>query len=265
MSNQKEIQAPAQAYEGHVVMWNHDRTRILAVTRQNTEGQILKVIAEAPAQAAPSAGEVERGDVVAFEFYNRATGHAIVDYSVNTHVGTLGAERGYEARPLVYARRREKVTDGSKPIPLWQAREALDELEASARGDAPFNHHAAAVVRAALESAEQPRQMVALTEAARDVLAERQRQISAEAKYGDAEHENGELAIAAACYALIAERGLQVATLQIPKLWEWTGWRIEGFKPRDKRRNLVKAGALILAEIERLDRASGIPAPGGKE
>ena len=109
---------------------------------------------EAPAQAAPSAGEVERGDVVAFEFYNRATGHAIVDYSVNTHVGNLSAAKGYEARPLVYAAPRQNVLDGSKPIPAWQAREALDELEAAARGDAPFNHQAAAVVRAALSHKE---------------------------------------------------------------------------------------------------------------
>lgn len=112
---------------------------------------------EAPAQAAQSAGEVERGDVVAFEFYNRATGHAIVDYSVNTHVGNLSADKGYEARPMVYAAKREEVADGSKPIPLWQAREALDELEAAARGDAPFNHQAAAVVRAALSHKEPQR------------------------------------------------------------------------------------------------------------
>ncbi|QIM51585.1 hypothetical protein [Hydrogenophaga crocea] len=52
-------EAPAQADEGDVVVcWNHDRTRILAVTRQNVEGQILKVIAEAPTQAeAPSERE----------------------------------------------------------------------------------------------------------------------------------------------------------------------------------------------------------------
>jgi hypothetical protein len=38
-----------------VVTWNEERTRILAVTRQNDEGQILSVIAEAPAeeQSAP--------------------------------------------------------------------------------------------------------------------------------------------------------------------------------------------------------------------
>lgn len=116
----------------------------------------LAAVPEAPAQAAPSADEVERGDVVAFEFYNRATGHAIVDYSVNTHVGNLSADKGYEARPLVYADKREEVTDGSKPIPLWQAREALDELEAAARGDEPFNHFAAGLVRSALEQAAAP-------------------------------------------------------------------------------------------------------------
>lgn len=106
----------------------------------------VEVEVKTPAQAAQSAGEVERGDVVAFEFYNRATGHAIVDYSVNTHVGNLSADKGYEARPLVYASKREEITDGSKPIPLWQAREALDELEAAALGDAPFNHQASAHV-----------------------------------------------------------------------------------------------------------------------
>ena len=128
-----------------------------APAQADESGCLACVTCGQPAQAAQSAGEVERGDVVAFEFYNRATGHAIVDYSVNTHVGNLSADKGYEARPLVYADKREEVTDGSKPIPLWQAREALDELEAAARGDAPFNHQAAAVVRAALSHKEPQR------------------------------------------------------------------------------------------------------------
>ena len=125
-----------------------------APAQADESGCLACVTCGQPAQAAQSAGEVERGDVVAFEFYNRATGHAIVDYSVNTHVGKLSADKGYEARPLVYADKREEVTDGSKPIPMWQARESLDELEAAARGDAPFNHQAAAVVRAALSRKE---------------------------------------------------------------------------------------------------------------
>jgi len=42
-------------------------------------------------------------NVVAYEFFNEATGHAIVDYSESTHVGQLTAKNGYTARPLVYA------------------------------------------------------------------------------------------------------------------------------------------------------------------
>lgn len=38
---------------------------------------------------------------VAYEFFNPATGHAIVDYSRDTHVGHLSEAAGYEARPLV--------------------------------------------------------------------------------------------------------------------------------------------------------------------
>ncbi len=73
-------EAPAQADEGHVVVcWNHDRTRILAVTRQNTEGQILKVIAEAPAQAAQSAGEVERDrrDAARYRWLRETMGYQV--------------------------------------------------------------------------------------------------------------------------------------------------------------------------------------------
>lgn len=40
---------------------------------------------------------------VAYEFINKKSGHAIVDYSEHTHVGHLSAEKGYEKRPLVYA------------------------------------------------------------------------------------------------------------------------------------------------------------------
>ncbi|MFY3626070.1 hypothetical protein ACOTFH_05535 [Achromobacter xylosoxidans] len=93
----------------------------------------------------------------------------------------------------------------------------------------------------------------ARTAAARDVLAERQRQISVEGwtPEHDDLHTTGALATAAGCYAMF--------TLAYPpgdpvSFWPWSpSW----WKPSDQsRRNLVKAGALILAEIERLDRAA---------
>jgi hypothetical protein len=86
--------------------------------------------------------------------------------------------------------------------------------------------------------------------AARDVLAERERQKSAEGwtlEHDDA-HGDGSMARAAAAYALY---GLGFSHIGI---WPWgPHW----WKPRSHRENLVRAGALILAEIERLDRAEG--------
>lgn len=96
-----------------------------------------------------------------------------------------------------------------------------------------------------------------VTQAERDVLAERQRQISAEGwtPEHDDEHANGEMAGAAACYALA---GIQhwAREQAIASFWPWEkAW----WKPTDPRRDMVKAGALILAEIERLDRKEGTP------
>lgn len=82
-----------------------------------------------------------------------------------------------------------------------------------------------------------------LTKAEVDVMAERQRQIHKElwTTAHDDKYEDNELSRAAACYAL-----------GVTAYWplKWQGW----WKPTSRRRDLVKAGALILAEIERLDR-----------
>lgn len=106
-----------------------------------------------------------------------------------------------------------------------------------------------------------------MTNAERDVLAERERQKIVEGwtEAHDDMHDCDELAFAAVCYALPegkrqyhrrvdgAENGGRDATWTAPRLWPWDG----EFKatPDNRRRELVKAGALILAEIERLDRA----------
>lgn len=118
------------------------------------DGYSLIKFAHAFAQTAEAGNPVQAeapSDVVAFEFYNPATGHAIVDYTVNTHVGRLGKEQGYEARPLGYANPPPAAVKTGDPVPLWQAREALDSLEEAARGDAPFSHYAANIIRTALE------------------------------------------------------------------------------------------------------------------
>ncbi|CFK42777.1 gp41 [Burkholderia pseudomallei] len=97
----------------------------------------------------------------------------------------------------------------------------------------------------------EPEPRAEVTSAARDVLAERRRQVEQEGwtpEHDDA-HSTGDMALAAACYA--AADNANYPPAEPPDLWPWDS---DWWKPSDERRNLVKAGALIIAEIERLDR-----------
>lgn len=90
----------------------------------------------------------------------------------------------------------------------------------------------------------------------RRVAVERFRHVEEEgwSAHHDDEHDQGELAAAAACYADVAfrqARGLNPSTL--PNMWPWSR---QWFKPASEPiRNLEKAGALIAAELDRLLRA----------
>ena len=100
-----------------------------------------------------------------------------------------------------------------------------------------------------------------LTDAARDVLAERRRQVEAEGwtPEHDDRHFNGEMAVAAACYA-DPVTGYLDPRISVPRRWPWLrSW----WKPKDRRSNLVRAAALLLAEIERIDRAAARATKGG--
>lgn len=90
-----------------------------------------------------------------------------------------------------------------------------------------------------------------------DVVAERQRQQSVEGwtPEHDNAYQNSELADAAACYATHAHN----QGFSTPAHWPWSP---DWWKQSGARRDLVKAGALILAEIERIDRAAGIGVKG---
>ncbi len=84
-----------------------------------------------------------------------------------------------------------------------------------------------------------------------EIAAERRRQVEAEgwSHEHDDQHDEGEMAWAAACYAIGRDA---IGSLQT-KLWPWSR---EWWKPKDARRDLIRAAALIVAEIERLDRKS---------
>lgn len=94
-----------------------------------------------------------------------------------------------------------------------------------------------------------------ITEAEQDVLAERERQKTGEGwtPAHDDDHNDGEMAAAGAVYALTSHQMdvLRSMNLGVSDLFpEWP------YKPKDRRRDLVRAAALILAEIERMDRAT---------
>ncbi len=83
-----------------------------------------------------------------------------------------------------------------------------------------------------------------------EIAAERRRQTKAEgwtAEHDD-QHLLGEMARAAVCYADPIYEGRN----SVPGKWPWdaTWW-----KPKNRRRDLIRAAALIVAEVERLDRA----------
>lgn len=81
------------------------------------------------------------------------------------------------------------------------------------------------------------------------IALERKRQV--EGEQWDQSHDDNhifhELAIAAGCYALPPTIGTR--TEHWP--WDWGWWKPE---PDNRIRELVKAGALIAAEIDRLQR-----------
>lgn len=114
-----------------------------------------------------------------------------------------------------------------------------------------------------------------LTGALNDVAAERWRQRAPKHQGGegwtdahDDAYKSSSMAAAAACYAYYGSlddkyrayehnrhlhRGpgiLSVLSHMWPRSWTAAWW-----KPKDRRRDLVRAAALLLAEIERLDRA----------
>ncbi len=100
-----------------------------------------------------------------------------------------------------------------------------------------------------------------------EILNERTRQVEEEGwtPAHDDEHELGEMAAAAGCYAIAAAGN---PSHPMPPNYgdpgyEWP-WDLKWWKPTTARRNLVKAAALIVAEIERLDRVESGQTEGGQ-
>lgn len=97
----------------------------------------------------------------------------------------------------------------------------------------------------------------------KEIAAERRRQVQAEG-YNSAHDDGhpGQMALAAAAYAGHAGELIDQC---LPTYYQASGskltkarwpWGRKAWKPKDPRRDLVRAAALIVAEIERMDRAA---------
>lgn len=155
----------------------------------------------------------------------------------------------------------------AKTLVALEMLDALDDYLGRIEGDDKGSSHTINAITAEIkrQAAELEALRTEQSDAARDVLTERRRQVEAEGwtPEHDDKHGDNSMAVAAACYALAdIAPALTVQTVRVRGLWSWTGWAESWFKPKDKRRNLIRAAALLLAEIERLDRAAR--AGGGK-
>lgn len=84
-----------------------------------------------------------------------------------------------------------------------------------------------------------------------EIAAERKRQIEVEGwtPEHDDEHHEGDMGMAAAAYAW--PPSYYVSGVTRHEAWPWS---MNDWNPQSRRRDLIRAAALIVAEIERLDR-----------
>ena len=85
-----------------------------------------------------------------------------------------------------------------------------------------------------------------------DVVAERERQIKSEGFTAEHDARNGGYKLARAA-AACAMNGPYPSD-EPPWFWPWDR---KWWKPKDERRDLVRAAALIIARIEQIDRKGG--------
>jgi hypothetical protein len=100
-----------------------------------------------------------------------------------------------------------------------------------------------------------------MSKAVEDIVAERERQVKKEefSPERDDNYKGYELPLAAAAYVSFAgtsprmREWMREKASRPPIMWPST-WDVKWWKPSTPRRDLVKAAALIIAEIERIDR-----------
>ncbi|MFU6657248.1 hypothetical protein ACM79B_16380 [Pseudomonas aeruginosa] len=213
------------------------------------------------------AGEKERPEVVAFIHERTGTianadmvrameegsvpsGYTVGLMSVAQHERIVASswERAMDLMGEHVARISEKLTK-ERDAALARAAELDQALAEKDPFGAKLNRISEKLERCDALLAARAAQAGQVPQAWLDVQAERRRQVDAEG--WTPEHDDlycaAELPRAAAAYILSG------ANDEAPAIWPFVA---KWWKPRDARTNYVRAGALLLAEIERLDRAA---------
>jgi hypothetical protein len=166
--------------------------------------------------------------------------------------GDSALKNGYwfqEVKPLFLAPVQPvAVSGGQYTFPIGEDSEYMILNRDSLQVGTVLYYHDAKVIAAALAA---PAAQGDATQAAIDVLEERKRQIESEGwtPETDDKYTREELCFAADAYLMAGDGPHE----EPPTLWPWESF---WWKPSGNRRNMVKACALILAEIERIDRAA---------
>ncbi|WP_260490757.1 hypothetical protein [Pseudomonas aeruginosa] len=289
----REARAALAQPSDEVVVTKNESGAIVSVTRQDKEGRVLSVIAESqPSPAQAEQAEAER-PIVSFEkymqvMYDRDENAKRLDAAL-ARIAELEAKLS-DPTAVHQWQFSNAWFDGSEEVVLKAGKEGSPIRTLYAAPVAQAQHSAPegwmlVPVEPLLNMMSDKdhdtritaeRQLLSILAAAPgnsvpqawlDVQAERRRQITAEGwtPEHDDEHADGQMAQAAGCYALHAggigtdwPDGRQNGAALF---WPWDR---DSWKPTTPRRDLVKACALALAEIERLDRAgiSQSPQPG---
>lgn len=175
-----------------------------------------------------------------------------------SEIDKVALERGTEAAWRTFHEALRKANPGLPPIRPWaQEHERVRQMYRD-MVKAGLDAALTVVGLGVIAREELAKHDIAQPGALQDIAIERRRQVEDEGFSTDRDdcYGCGELALAGAAYAAYgsaqADGSITIGTRALD-LWPW---RSAWWKPKDRRSNLVRAGALIVAEIERIDRAA---------
>lgn len=263
-------QAPLSNEQREAFQWAADRAHVESLGKSigGVEGRRWRILMDlsraapvAPAAAAPSAPFItltgaQLLEALDFAAPDRETEGLQLEHEVTIQRGDGHSGPGFYCWLTDEPEEGAILLDGlTATVPPEPSAAQPDECTGL---ETPSTLSTDAVAQLSTETVDNPVQR--MSDAARDVLAERARQMNEEGftPAHDDQYEPGTLATAAGCYGIWGwgDSGAHSTPGDDPKPWPWDR---KWWKPSNLRRHCVKGAALYIAEIERIDRAQEPP------